>query len=491
MIEQPAVFSPNAADPASVTAGAEAGLSSPKTTTGIADLVRRLGGEAPAGHWPPVAARREEHGPAAQAAGGANRAFLPVAPPTLQAAELTDRDVESLTLKFLLNATRASGRRIAEQLGLTFNLVNDFIARLKAEQLVQHKEAAAFGDYLYELTPTGRERAQNYAQQSTYFGAAPVSLETYFESVAAQSVKRQRPGIERLCAAFQDLTLDIEMISRLGQAIHAGAALFLYGAPGNGKTSIAQRITESFGSSLWIPKAIHASGEIVRLYDQSNHHAVELPKTEGYMDLAGYDQRWVLIQRPTIIVGGELAMENLEITNNPITGISEAPLQLKANGGTLVIDDFGRQRMSTRELLNRWIIPLENGYDFLELASGRRLKAPFDQMIVFSTNLEPKELVDEAFLRRIPYKVEVGDPTAIQFKKLLLQTAKTLELEIEDRTADYLINTHYRLAHRPMRFCHARDLLKHVSVYCSFAQQPRAVTEKALDSAVATYFPSL
>jgi predicted ATPase with chaperone activity len=473
---------PTAADAASPVRQPAASRPGEQSLRDVSDLVRRLSGEATAAAEP----GSETAGPAF---GDSN--FLPPPPTSLKEAELTERELEALTLKFLLSSTRADGRRIAAQLGLPFMLVNQALAQMRTEQLLQPKEAGSFSDYIYELTPAGRERARNYAEQLTYYGTAPVALETYLKSVAAQSVKRQQPGIEKLCAAFSDLMLDIEMVSRLGQAIHAGSALFLYGAPGNGKTSLAQRMTKSFGESLWIPKAIHASGEIVRLFDQSNHEPIPLPKSAGYMDEAPYDQRWVLIKRPTIVVGGELAMDNLEITHNAITGISEAPLQLKANGGTLVIDDFGRQRMSTRELLNRWIIPLENGYDFLELASGRRLQVPFDQMIVFSTNLEPKELVDEAFLRRIPYKVEVGDPTVAQFKKLLLTTAKNLNLEMREPAADYLINTHYRLAHRPMRFCHPRDLLKHVSVYCSFTKQPRKVTEKALDAAVATYFPSL
>jgi predicted ATPase with chaperone activity len=417
--------------------------------------------------------------------------FVPRAPEALKQARLSERDVESLVLKFLLNSNSAPGRRISEQLGLPFKLMVEFLQHLKNEQLIVHRTSSSVNDYVFELTPSGRERAHHYAEQSTYYGAAPVAIDEYIDSVRAQSVTNQRPSIKELCAAFADLNLDIDMICRLGQAIHSGSALFLYGAPGNGKTSVAQRITHSFGESLWIPRAIGASGEIVRLYDQSNHNELPLPSNDGLVDQRGIDMRWVRIRRPTIIVGGELSMDNLEITNNKLTGISEAPVQLKSNGGTLVIDDFGRQRMSTRELLNRWIIPLENGYDFLEMASGRRVQVPFDQMIVFSTNLEPRELVDEAFLRRIPYKIEMGDPTEDQYRVLFLETALKLGLKCSPDLPGYLLERHYRGPNRPLRFCHPRDLLKQVEIFCSFSQQPLEVTEKALDSVVGTYFGSL
>ncbi len=417
--------------------------------------------------------------------------FVPLAPTSLEEAELANRDVEALALKYLLNHGAATGRQVADQIGLPFGLICEFLLHLKVERLITHRSTSSVGDYVYELTDSGRDRVRIHYERSTYFGTAPVSLRDYVAGVSAHSVKDQRPSIADLCQAFADLTLSVEMIGLLGQAVHAGNGLFLYGAPGNGKTSIAQRISRAFGDSIWIPRAIGASGEIVRLFDPSNHRELPYPKRKGLLDETEIDRRWVRIRRPTIIVGGELAMENLEITNNRVTGISEAPLQLKANGGTLVIDDFGRQRMSTRELLNRWIIPLEKGYDFLELASGRRIQVPFDQMIVFSTNLEPEELVDEAFLRRIPYKIEVRDPTEDEFRKVFCDLAQGAGLQCSREMVDYLIAQHYAAEQRTMRFCHPRDLLRQITNYCSFAEQSPKVSRKAIDSAVKTYFAAM
>jgi predicted ATPase with chaperone activity len=417
--------------------------------------------------------------------------FVPLAPSSLEEAELANHDVEALALRYLFTNGAATGRQIADQIGLPFGLIQEFLLHLKVERLVTHRATSRVNDYVYELTDLGRDRVRAHAERSTYFGTAPVSLCDYVAGVAAQSVRDQRPSIADLCRAFSDLRLSVEMIGLVGQAVHAGNGLFLYGAPGNGKTSIAQRITRAFRDGIWIPRAIGASGEIVRLFDPSNHEVLPNPEPDGLLSETQIDRRWVWIRRPTIIVGGELAMDNLEITNNTVTGTSEAPLQLKANGGTLVIDDFGRQKMSTRELLNRWIIPLENGYDFLELASGRRIQVPFDQMIVFSTNLEPKQLVDEAFLRRIPYKIEVQDPTVEEFRAIFRDLAERAGIQCPQEMLDYLIEKYYVSQGRCMRFCHPRDLLGQIKNFCSFADQPPTVTQKAIDAAAKTYFAAM
>ena len=214
--------------------------------------------------------------------------------------------------------------------------------------------------------------------------------------------------------------LSPRMLDRLGPAMNSGRGLFLFGAAGNGKTSIAERVTRAFGQEIWIPRAIGIDGEIMRVFDPVNHEELPLEACEGLYDKRKIDRRWVRIRRPTLIVGGELTMSALEVTMNTSTGICESPLQLKSNCGTLVIDDFGRQRMRIEELLNRWIVPLERRYDFLNMPNGKKIQVPFDQLIIFSTNLEPRDLVDEAFLRRIPYKIEVLDPSLDDFKGLFL-----------------------------------------------------------------------
>ena len=414
--------------------------------------------------------------------------FVPLAPGSFREAQLTDSEVEALVLKFLLARGDAAGRDIADQVMLPFVLIDELLRTMKQDQLVVHKGSAPMNDYQYQLTDVGRERARRYSAHCTYFGAAPVALGDYLKSVAAQSLAGQQPTAEALHRAFEDLLLNKRMLDRLGPAVNSGRGLFLYGAPGNGKTSIAERVTAAFGRNIWIPRAIGIDGEIIRLYDPVNHQDVPLDSCKGVYDERRIDKRWVRIRRPTIVAGGELTMSSLEVTLNTSTGISEAPLQLKSNCGTLVIDDFGRQRMSIDELLNRWIVPLEMRYDFLNLANGKKIKVPFDQLIVFSTNLEPRDLVDEAFLRRIPYKIEVIDPTEEEFRELFQIMAPKLGFTYRQEPIDYLIATHYKKAGRPFRFCQPRDLLLQVRSSCAYHNRPLELSSEAFDLAVDIYF---
>ena len=414
--------------------------------------------------------------------------FMPQAPQSLAEVGISPSQIEALIVKFLAGNATATGQRIAQQLKLPFRLIQDLLRGIKEDRLVVYKSTAAMGDYVYELTEAGFGRAQRFAEQSTYFGATPVPLEQYTAGVRAQSVRAGRVRLDDLRRAFADMVLGDELLSQLGQAINSGLGLFLYGAPGNGKTSIAERITRTMGEGLWIPRAISVLGEIIRLYDPTCHEALADAPSGQEMDASAIDQRWIRIRRPTLAVGGELTIENLEIASNQLTGISEAPLQLKSNGGTLLIDDFGRQRVTPAELLNRWIVPLEKRYDFLNLASGRKVRVPFDQLIIFSTNLEPRDLVDEAFLRRIPYKIDVNDPTEAEFRLLFEQTAEEMGIEYCAECLDYLLEQHYRATGRPLRFCHARDLLHQVRVFCDFHERSAAVNREAIDAAVKNYF---
>ena len=343
-------------------------------------------------------------------------------------------------------------------------------------------------DYIYTLTDLGRERARRLAEHCTYFGAAPVSLVDYIASVKAQSLTAQHPSDDDLKQAFSDLLINPRMLARLGPAVNSGRGLFLYGEPGNGKTSIAERVTKAFGQTIWIPRAIGVDGEIIRLFDPSNHEEVPLEASGGLIDYRKIDKRWVRIRRPTIVVGGELTMDNLESHAQHVDRHQRGPVQLKSNCGTLVIDDFGRQRISTDELLNRWIVPLEKRYDFLNLANGKKIQVPFDQLIIFSTNLEPKDLVDEAFLRRIPYKIEVNDPTEDEFRELFKMMARELGFPYNDEVITYLLETHYRAVDRPLRACQPRDLLTQVRNYCLFRNRPPEMTNDLMDFAVENYF---
>jgi hypothetical protein len=415
-------------------------------------------------------------------------AFYPPEPDSFKSAGLSDSEVEALILKFLLARGDASGRDISEQIKLPFVLIETLLREIKNQQLLCHRGSAPMNDFQYQLTDLGRERARRLAEHCTYFGSAPVSLDDYIAGVNSQSLTVQHPTAEDLHRAFEDLVLNKKMLDRLGPAINSGRGLFLFGPPGNGKTSIAERVTAAFGESIWIPRAIGVDGEIIRLFDPVNHKEMPLPANAGIIDNRKIDQRWVRIRRPTIVAGGELTMEQLEVTVNRSTGICEAPLQMKSNCGTLVIDDFGRQRMRIDELLNRWIVPLEKRYDFLGLPNGKKLDVPFDQLIIFSTNLEPRDLVDEAFLRRIPYKIEVVDPTEEEFHFLFEIMAKQLGIGYHREAVDYLLQSFYKKTERPMRFCQPRDLLLQVRNYCLYYNCKPEMSNEFFDCAVENYF---
>ncbi len=417
--------------------------------------------------------------------------FFPREPESLQQSGLNHSDVEALVLKMLLNLGNASGRRMADQLKLPFGVLLQVLHTMKLEMLVAYKTAAPMSDYEYELSSAGFERARRYNERCTYFGAAPVPLNEYIASIRAQSIRHARPRFSDLCQAFNDLLLPPAVISQVGQAVNAGHALFLYGAPGNGKTSIAERVIRGVRSDIWIPRTVTVGGEIIRLFDPSSHE--ELPPSDEHelFQSSRVDRRWVHVRRPTVIVGGELTLQHLEITYNQSTGINESPLQFKSNCGALVIDDFGRQRIGTTELLNRWIIPLEKGFDYLALPSGRQLQIPFDQLLVFATNLEPKQLFDEAFLRRIPYKIEVFDPSESQFRELFQQRCPQFGFEYSEEAVTHLIGKHFNSKNRSLRYCHARDLLTQAKNFCEFHERPFNLTPEIMDIAATNYFAGL
>ena len=419
------------------------------------------------------------------------KSFVPLKPSTLQETRLSDSLLESLILKTLHNLGVASGRRIADQMKLPFGIVNEMLHALKMQLLVAHKASAAMSDYEYELSQAGFERARRFTEQCTYFGAAPVALEDYLASIEKQSIRNIRPRMPHLRMAFEDLLLPVDMLSQVGQAVNAGRGLFLYGPPGNGKSSIAERVMRCASEAIWIPRTISVGREIIRLYDPATHEAMPLEDEGMLLSSSQIDGRWIRIRRPTVVVGGELTLEQLEISYNSQSGVNEAPLQLKSNCGALVVDDLGRQRVSVMELLNRWIIPLEKGIDFLALASGRQIRIPFDQLIVFATNLEPKELVDEAFLRRIPYKIEVVDPTVEQFHDLFKQNAPSFGFEASESVLEHLVLTHFAAKKRPLRFCFVRDILEQAKNYCEFHEQPMELSEEIIDIATKNYFAGL
>lgn len=281
------------------------------------------------------------------------------------------------------------------------------------------------------------------------------------------------------------MSVSAEILDLLGPAVNSASGLFLYGAPGNGKSTLARRITSCFGQEIWLPYAVVDGREIITVFDPAYHRRVDFEHTG---EDTAYDRRWVRIRRPTVVVGGELTMDNLEIRHDPVSKISEAPLQMKSNCGCLLIDDFGRQRISPEDLLNRWIIPLENRHDYLTLATGKKIQIPCQQLIIFSTNLDPADLVDEAFLRRIPYRIEIRDPDEDEFHNLFQLAALNAGCSYNPEAVEHLLDAYYRGCDRPLRRCHPRDLLMLVRNYCTYNDLPFEMRPEYFDQVAQGFF---
>lgn len=419
-----------------------------------------------------------------------DESFKPAETENLADTGLSESLLESLICKYLSVAGTASGRAAADHLGLPMGVVEPQLHKLRNRQFAAHTGSAPLNDYYYSLTDQGRQRAQSYLDACAYIGPAPVPLADYVVSVEAQTVRGEAPKRTQLEEAFRDVTVQPALFDELGPAVNSGAGMFLYGSPGNGKTTLAERITRCFGQHIWIPRTLIEDGQLIKLHDPAYHETVE-DSPGSFLKQNDYDRRWVKIRRPTVIAGGELTMDALEIRHDARANVSEAPLQLKSNCGSLLIDDFGRQRMEPGELLNRWIVPLEKRYDFLTLATGKKIQVPFEQLILFSTNLEPEQLVDEAFLRRIPYKVNIADPCEAEFHRLFEFYAPKLGFRYRREAVDYLIQTHYRPLARGLRRCHPRDLLGQIRNYCVYNELPVEMLPEHFDRVVKSYFTNV
>jgi len=416
--------------------------------------------------------------------------IAPERPLTLEASGLAADTVSTIIVK-TLHSGEASGMDLADRIRLPYGVLEPLLEHLRVEMLVQVKSAAGLGTagYRYTLTDSGRSRALRYFEACGYVGPAPVPLNQYAAYMAALREQRRDVFRERVAGAFSHLIVEPEMLDQLGPAIASGRAMFLYGPPGNGKSVMGAGIGRVLGGDIYVPHAIDVDGQVVTLFDPVAHEA-RTDWMEGSLIRANneIDGRWVRIGRPVVTVGGELTLEMLDLRYKELSAFYESPVHLKANGGVLVVDDFGRQRVPARDLLNRWIVPLESRVDYLNLISGRKFEVPFDVMVVFATNLDPQSLADEAFLRRIPYKVLAKNPSLDQLSRIFAMNCKRHGLTFDPSIVHYLNEKYYIGRKLEMRACHPRDLTDQVVNLCRYHRQAPELTPDTLDAVCRTYF---
>jgi len=428
-------------------------------------------------------------------------ADVPFSPPPLSRIEETGLSplwLQDLALKIIYFQGYMTGLKIAEGMALPFaGVVDQILEALKKEKFIEIKSSQmglGEGGYQYGITSAGIARAREALERSQYAGPAPVPLQIYNDSVKLQSRARENITHQTLRQSLSHLVLSEKMMHHIGPAINSGTSIFIYGQPGNGKTSIAR----AFGNmilqeSMYIPYAIYIDGQVVTIYDSVNHTL----SANGEQGLDGgpssrsgprRDPRWVHIRRPFIVTGGELTLTGLDLVFDDVNKFYEAPFQVKANGGILLIDDFGRQLVRPRDLLNRWIVPLENRIDYLTLHTCRKIEVPFDVLVVFSTNLPPKELVDEAFLRRLRHKIEVTDPSYDEYREIFRRVAESKGIKFIDTGLAYLLQEWYIKKGRKLRASHPRELCDQILDFARYKNIEPALTQDLIDPAAESYF---
>jgi predicted ATPase with chaperone activity len=397
-------------------------------------------------------------------------AAMPLAPVTYQEAGLSVDLLLQLCLKTLHFAGELTGAQLAQRLGLNFSVIEPAIDFLLTEHQIEIGGGLMVGraSYRYRITDAGRTRAALFLEANHYVGYAPVPFDQYKQYILSFSKTAPRVATrDRVREAFSHLVIPQHVLDQLGPAINAGHSMFVYGPPGNGKTVISQAVRKLLAGEIAIPHAIEVEGSIIKFFDPVNHEPVNNPEDdeeeENPLDLGQrLDHRWVRCKRPMVMVGGELTLEALELSYDQTTGFYNAPVQALANGGVLVIDDFGRQQVAPRDLLNRWIVPLESRVDFLTLQSGQKFALPFFVLVIFATNIKPQELVDEAFLRRIHYKVFAESPTVAEFMQIFENCCRERNVDFDRDLIQQLLTSYYQPRQIPLRGCQPRDLLDQV-----------------------------
>jgi predicted ATPase with chaperone activity len=414
-------------------------------------------------------------------------------PKSVEDTELTMGFLADLALKLIYYKSDMSSMEISETLALPFvGVMERILEFLKREELVEITGSKGFGErgYQWAISGKGIDRAREALERDQYIGPAPVPLERYNEMVHRQTMGDLRVGPNEVRQALSHLVLSGELVNKIGPAVNSGRSLFLYGPPGNGKTVIAKSIIRMIKGHIYIPYTVDVDGQIIRVYDEMGHKPVEKDDARSGSAFR-LDPRWIFIHRPEIIVGGELTMRNLDLIYDPISKTYEAPLQMKANNGLFVIDDFGRQAMRPQDLLNRWIVPLEMRVDFLTLATGKKIELPFDELIVFSTNLDPRELVDDAFLRRIRHKLLIDYPDEKIYFQILQRECSLRNIELPPEAFVYLMQKHYIAADRHLRSCHPRDLLDQIDDIAAYLSTRPLLSKQLIDAACESYFAEI
>ncbi len=390
--------------------------------------------------------------------------------------------LEDLALKILYLNGEMTLPELAKRMCLGLGVIDQIFEFFRKEQLCEVKGMTG-GAHRIAASAQGKVRAADLLSLSQYAGPAPVCLADYTARVYAQSVRQTQVHPEDLLRAFHSLVLDDDLISRLGTAVVSNTSIFLYGPPGTGKTTIARKIPEIYNDSVWIPYAVEVNNQIIAVYDAGVHHkSEEIPTTEEF------DTRWVLCHRPRVLAGGELSGEMLDLQQNSASHYYTAPLQMKANNGVLILDDFGRQRMRADELLNRWMTPLDRRIDFLSVPGGGKFEIPFDLFVVFATNLDPRQLADEAFLRRIPNKVRVSAASPEHFMQILCNECAARGIAWNSEVAERLTRFIPEEMKQPLVQCLPRDLTNQIQWVCAYAGEQPELTWEVAEQACRKYF---
>lgn len=441
--------------------------------------------------------------PAAAATPAAALIAMPPEPASVAETGLGIGFINDLVLKVIYFSGNITGQQLAEAIKLPFlDVIDKALEFLKLEEYVDIIGAqGGFSErsFQYVIANKGREKINEVLARSQYAGPAPVPLDAYIEMTQRQSVGAMVVDNRAVREAFGHLVVNQTMLDKIGPAANSARSLFLYGPPGNGKTTIAEGIAAMMGGHILIPYAVEIDGQIIKVFDPLNHKPLEQPVASAPEPQAPFqgprqaasaqpDRRWVMCKRPQVVVGGELIMEQLELIFDPVSKVYEAPYQMKANGGLFLIDDFGRQKVRPQDLLNRWIVPLEKKVDYLALQTGKKLQVPFDVLIVFSTNLSPKDLVDDAFLRRIRHKIEVPNPSPDEYREIFKRVAKSRGIPYSDDGLRYLIQEHYLKVRRDLRACHPRDLCDQMLDESRYRSVPPLMTKELIDRAAEAYF---